>query len=234
MSRCRAAFARGGCGQPRNARIDAAIQHRDQGTAAIVGRVDLEKLGHPDWKEGLAEKDLQWARYPSDEELDEIGVRGIYLSNFAPWDANEHVKLVIEKYGWIPARQPFERTYRMFSNLDDMHENGIHDYLKFIKIGYGRGTDHACKDIRSGLMTRGQGIEMVRKYDHVKPHRDLSRWLEYVNMGEAEFDSICDGFRNDHVWRIENGQWVKDNIWGEPSAYGRVHALPSWATEVAS
>ena len=36
----------------------------------------------------------------------------------------------MEKYDWEPARQPFERTYRKISNLDDMHENGIHDYMK--------------------------------------------------------------------------------------------------------
>ena len=186
----------------------------------------LEKLGHPEWKEGLSARDLLWAQYPSDEELDEVGVRGIYLSNFWPWDANEHVKLVMEKYDWKPARQPFERTYRMMSNLDDMHENGIHDYLKFIKLGYGRGTDHSCKDIRAGLMTREHGVEMVRKYDHVKPRRDLERWLNYVNMSEAEFDAICDTFRDPRVWRVENGQWVKDTIWGEPTVYGPVHALP--------
>ncbi|HSI10804.1 MAG TPA: N-acetyl sugar amidotransferase [Chthoniobacter sp.] len=187
----------------------------------------LEALGHPEWKEGLRPKDLLWAQYPSDEEIDSVGVRGIYLSNFVNWDANEHVKLVVEKYGWRPAQQPFERTYRMFSNLDDMHENGIHDYLKFIKIGYGRGTDHACKDIRSGLMTRAQGIEMVRKYDHVKPRRDLERWLRYVGMSEEEFDATCDRFRDPRVWRIENGQWVKDNVWGEPASFGPVHAVPT-------
>ena len=106
----------------------------------------------------------------------------------------------------------------MFSNLDDMHENGIHDYLKFIKLGYGRGTDHSCKDIRGGLMTREQGIEMVREYDHVKPMRDLERWLKYVDMSEEEFDVTCDTFRDQRVWRIENGQWVKDTIWGEPAS----------------
>jgi N-acetyl sugar amidotransferase len=183
----------------------------------------LEKLGHPEWKEGLRTKDLLWAQYPADDELDALGVRGIYLSNFVPWDANEHVNLVMEQYQWIPARQPFERTYRMFSNLDDIHENGIHDYLKFIKLGYGRGTDHSCKDIRGGRMTREQGIEMVRKYDHVKPLRDLNRWLKYVNMTEEEFDVICDSFRDKRVWRVENGQWMKDTIWGRLAAYGPVH-----------
>lgn len=186
----------------------------------------LDKLDRPELKEGLTDKDLLWAQYPTDDEIDEMGVRGIYLSNFVPWNANEHVKLVMNEYDWEPARQPFERTYRMFSNLDDMHENGIHDYLKFIKFGYGRASDHVCKDIRAGVLTREKGIECIRKYDHVKPNRDLNRWLEYVDMTEAEFDAICDTFRDPRVWWIEDGKWWKDNIWGTPSAYGEVH-LPA-------
>ncbi|MDP1921639.1 MAG: N-acetyl sugar amidotransferase [Myxococcales bacterium] len=182
----------------------------------------LEKLGRPELKEGLREKDLLWAQYPSDDEIDQVGVRGIYLGNFVNWDANPQTKLVIEKYGWKPREQPFERTYRRMSNLDDMHENGMHDYLKFIKLGYGRGSDHSCKDVRGGHMTRAQGIEMVRKYDHVKSS-DLIRWLEYVGMTEAEFDAISDTFRDPRVWWIENGQWWKDTLWGEPTAYGTVH-----------
>jgi len=183
----------------------------------------LARLGRSDLAEGLSAKDLLWAQYPSDDEIAEVGVRGAYLGNFVNWEANDHAKLVMEKYGWRPAEQPFERTYRRFSNLDDMHENGIHDYLKFVKFGYGRASDHACKDIRAGVMTRDQGIAMVRKYDHVKPRRDLERWLKYVTMAEEEFDFVCDTFRDRRVWRIEGGQWVKDNLWGQPSTYGPVH-----------
>jgi len=182
----------------------------------------LVRLNRPELKEGLTENDLLWAKYPTDEEIDDVGVRGIYLSNFVNWDANVHSKLVMDLYGWRPAQQPFERTYRTISNLDDMHENGIHDYLKFIKLGYGRGSDHSCKDIRAGIMTREQGIEMVRKYDHVKPHRDLERWLKYVGMTEEEFDATCDTFRDRRVWRIKDGMWWKDNIWGGESSYGPV------------
>jgi hypothetical protein len=99
------------------------------------------------------------------------------------------------------------------SNLDDMHENGIHDWLKFVKFGYGRGTDHACKDVRSGAMTRERAIEMVERYDPVKPRRDLERWLEYVGMSEQEFDEIADTFRDPRVWvKDERGEWVKDSI----------------------
>jgi len=183
-----------------------------------LARQERKELG-----EGLVKKDLLWAEYPSDDEIDAVGVRGIYLSNYVNWDANEHVKLVMKLYGWKPAEKPFERTYRSFSNLDDMHENGIHDYLKFIKFGYGRASDHACKDIRSGRMDRKKGIEMVRKYDSVKPRRDLDRWLHYVGMTEDEFDYICDTFRDPRVWWIQDGKWWKDNIWGEPSSYGHVY-----------
>jgi hypothetical protein len=186
----------------------------------------LDKLGRPELKEGLTEKDLLWAKYPTDDEIDDVGVRGIYLNNYMNWDGHECAKLMEQEYAWKPAQQPFERTYRQFSNLDDMHENGAHDYLKFIKVGYGRGTDHSMKDIRNGRMTREKGIEMVRKYDHVKPMRDLGRWLEYVGMTEEEFDYASDGFRDSRVWRIEGGQWVKDNIWGESKKYGPVHQIP--------
>lgn len=180
----------------------------------------LKELGREDLQEGLTEQDLLWARYPSDEEILDVEARGIYLSNYVRWDGEDNAKLVKESYGWRPAQQPFERTYRMSSNLDDMHENGIHDYMKFIKFGYGRATDHACKDIRAGRMSREEGVEMVRRYDHVKPKRDLERWLSYVGMTEKEFDVIADTFRDPRVWRVEAGQWVKDNIWGGSSAYG--------------
>jgi hypothetical protein len=109
---------------------------------------------------------------------------------------------------------PFERTYRRMSNLDDMHENGVHDYLKYIKFGYGRCTDHVCKDIRAGLMTRRQGLELVRQMDHVKSS-DLKRWLEYTGMTEDQFDRVADTFRDPRVWRMEHGTWRKDDPWAE-------------------
>lgn len=182
----------------------------------------LEKMGRTEYKEGLTEKDLLWAKYPSDNDIERSGVRGIYLGNFVEWDGNKNAAIASEQYGWQAAEEEFERTYRKVSNLDDMHENGVHDYLKFIKFGYGRATDHACKDVRAGLMTRETAVEMVRKYDHVKPRRDLVRWLTYVDMSEPEFDRICDTFRDPRVWRVEDGYWVKDNVWGEPSRYGRI------------
>ena len=173
-------------------------------------------------KYGLKEQDMIWAKYPTDEEIINVGVRGIYIGNFFKWDPNSQTKLVTEKYNWQGAEKPFERTYRMMSNLDDRYENGIHDLMKFVKFGYGRGSDHASKDIRTGYMTREEGIEMVRKYDSVVSS-DLYYWLDYVGMTEEKFWQVADTFRDHRVWWIQNGEWWKDNIWGEASSYGKVH-----------
>lgn len=162
--------------------------------------------------DGITAQDMLVYRYPSDRTLYDVGVRGLHLGHYVHWEANEHVALVIEKYGWEASEEGFDRTYRRMSNLDDMHENGVHDYMKFMKFGYGRCSDHASKDIRAGLITREEGVELVRKYDHVKP-RDLARWLSYVGMSEDEFDAIADTFRDPRVWWRENGEWKKDNIW---------------------
>jgi N-acetyl sugar amidotransferase len=172
-----------------------------------------------DPQEPLKEKDLSWAKYPSDAEIIKVGVRGLYIGNFFKWDPNQHTPLVREKYGWKASDVPFERTYRLMSNLDDRYENGVHDLLKFVKFGYGRASDHASKDIRTGYMTREQGIEMVRKYDHVVSS-DLAHWLNYVDMSEGEFWRTADRFRDKRVWRAEGGRWMKDNVWGGSSDYG--------------
>jgi hypothetical protein len=163
-------------------------------------------------REGLTAQDMIPWQYPSDTEIFEVELRGVHLGNYVHWEANNHTEMVIKKYGFEISEEPFERTYRRASNLDDMHENGIHDYLKFIKFGYGRCTDHVSKDIRAGIMGRGQGVDLVQKYDHIKPS-DLTRWLEYAGMDEDEFDRICDTFRDPRVWHKKGGAWIKQSPW---------------------
>jgi len=162
-------------------------------------------------RDGLKSQDMDIWKYPCDQAMLDLDLRGIFLGNYVYWEANEHIKLVTERYGFEVSHEPFDRTYRTMSNLDDMHENGVHDYLKYIKFGYGRATDHTCKDIRAGLMDRNRAIELVNHYDLVKP-RDLKRWLKYVDMSEDEFDCIADTFRDPRVWRKEDGRWVRHTL----------------------
>jgi N-acetyl sugar amidotransferase len=181
---------------------------------------DIIKLGKKHG-ENLTEKQMYAWIYPSDEEIERVGVRGIFLSNYIKWEANDHTKLVKEKYGFLESEEEFERTYRKMSNLDDMHENGIHDYLKFIKFGYGRTSDHGSKDIRAKLISRKNAVSEVLKRDCIKS-KDLKRWLKYVGWDEKKFDVVCDQFRDPRVWWIKNGYWVKKDINGKQASYGKV------------
>lgn len=163
--------------------------------------------------EGLKEQDFIWAHYPTDEEIEEKGLRGIFISNYFGWNQAEHTKKVKELYGFEEWPGPRDRTFSRDSNLNDIHDDGIHDYMKFVKFGYGRATDHACREIRQGRMTREQGIEFIRNYDHVVPG-DIPRWLDYVGWTRVRFDMEADKFRSPKVWvKNEYGHWLKHNIW---------------------
>lgn len=160
---------------------------------------------------GLTMRELSPFQYPSDEETEEIGVRGIYLSNYIPWDAREHARLMIDKFGFETAVKR-ERTFHVYEKLEDIHADGAHDYLKYLKFGYGRATDDASMDIRHGRMTREEGIEMVKKYDHIRPS-DLDIYLRFTGMTEEEFEESIEHMRDPEIWEKVNGKWqVKDSI----------------------
>ncbi len=196
--------------------FSARVRHEH----ALRGYEWYDLLDDP--QDPLTAKDMAWAKYPSDEEILKSRTRGLYIGNFFNWDPHEHTELMKNLYDWRGAEGEFDRTYRTMSNLDDRYENGAHDLMKFVKFGYGRGSDHSSKDIRTGYLTREQGIEMVRKYDAVVS-RDVPYWCDYVGMSMDEFWNIADTFRDPRVWWIQDGQWWKDNVWGEPSAYGDVN-----------
>ena len=179
------------------------------------------------YNDEIVERELIPYKYPTDEQIEKIGVRGVYLSNFFKWEANVHGPLMVKKYNFKESKDSFERTYRKMSNLDDMHDNGIHDYMKWIKFGYGRATDHTTKDIRAGRMTRDKGIKEVLNRDHIKS-KDLKRWLNYVSWTEDYFDAEADKFRDPKVWWIKGGRWFKCDIDGIERDYGKVHLSLSY------
>ena len=169
-------------------------------------------LEEPDCE--LTRYDLAAFYYPDDEIIEEVGVRGIYISNYFEWDDRRHAEFVIDKLGFETAQpEQRDRTFNLYAKLDDIHANGTHDYLKYLKFGYGRASDDAATEIRRGRMTREEGIEMVARYDHVRP-RDLDIFLNATSMTEAEFEASVEPMRDPSIWeRDENGGWrVSDSV----------------------
>lgn len=160
----------------------------------------------------LTPYDLAPFFYPSDEDLERVGVRGIYLSNYMSWDAHEQSLLVVDKLGFETA-QFRERTFNLYSKIDDIHANGSHDYLKYLKFGYGRATDDASTEIRHGRMTREQAVELVARHDHVRPS-DLDIFLRTADMTEAALLASIEPMRDPSIWEKDaGGVWkTRDSV----------------------
>lgn len=167
--------------------------------------------------EGITESDLIPYRYPSDEELSAVGVSGIFLGYYLKWDAREQLQKVLTTDFQInlndadvgdTAHQ--EGTYTNYENLDGKFV-GVHDYLKFLKFGFGRATDHASIDIRNERIGREEAIELVRTYEGKVPRRYLEEFLEYVGMSEDEFYETLDVFTNKAIFVTDDqGRVVRD------------------------
>jgi len=167
----------------------------------LIG-IDAEALIDP--IEGITSIDLQPWMYPDDSELEKVGVRGVYLSNYIRWDAKVQHELMIDMYGYETA--PQQRTFNTYEDLHCFHSAGIHDYLKFLRHGYGKVTDHASREIRLKRMTRDEGIAMVSKYTAKKPD-DLGVFLKWIGMEEADFWDLVDNWRDSRVWAIDKGEY---------------------------
>ena len=155
----------------------------------------------------IERRDLSFVEYPDQEEIEKIGIKGIYLGNYIKWVQKDHTEFMIKNYGFTT--RPKARTYNTYADVDCNLCSGTNDYLKYLKFGYGRTTDHASQDIREGRINREEGIKLVKKYDHLKPE-DMKSLLENLKITEVEFMEAVEPFRNPNVWEKKgNGDWIK-------------------------
>jgi N-acetyl sugar amidotransferase len=133
-------------------------------------------------------KDLKFHVYPKREELKKIGVRSICLGSFQPWDVKKQVEIIKDELGWegdVVEGVPPEYNYE---KVEDMLQ-GVQDYLKFIKRGYGRMSHLASIDIRNGRLTREAGMKLVQEYEGLRPG-SLDVLLKWLDIDEDTFYKI--------------------------------------------
>ncbi len=164
-------------------------------------------------QEGIQEKHLIPYTYPADEDLARVGVTGLFLGHFVPWDGLSNA-LIAQANGFISYDKAVEGSLVNYENVDN-HQTGIHDYFKFLKFGFGRATDLACLHIRRGRMGRQDGLDAVRKLDGRFPWAYLGKALEHIleplDITVAEFIAICDRFTNKKIFcRDKSGGLIKD------------------------
>lgn len=163
--------------------------------------------------EGIEARHLIAYTYPTDEELARVGVTGLFLGHYLPWDGLSNT-LIAQANGFISYDKVVEGSMVNYENLDN-HQTGIHDYFKFLKFGFGRTTDLACLHIRRGRLNRQDGLDAVRRLDGKFPWvylgKSLSQILEPLGLSVEEFVRVCDQFTNKKIFlRDTAGKLVKD------------------------
>jgi N-acetyl sugar amidotransferase len=159
--------------------------------------------------DGLTSQDLSLYSYESDENIHKVGVTGLFLGYYFKWDLREILKKSKE-HGFSVADKPVETTYENFENLD-CYSNHVHDFLKYVKYGFGRATDNVCLDIRLGYITREEGVKLVNKYDGIPPKKAIQKYLNYTGFSEDDFFKIVYSYTNKRIFkRNDNGEFLKD------------------------
>tara|TARA_Y100001968_G_C19385800_1_gene732776 strand:- start:28 stop:1233 length:1206 start_codon:yes stop_codon:yes gene_type:complete len=135
----------------------------------------------------VKEEDVHQLIYPSEVDIEKVGVRGIYLSNYLKWDPLQQHILMTKKYGYKTAK--CQRTFDVYDHVDCWHFMGIHDHIKYLKNGYSKVLDHACREIRHGRISRNHALKLVDFYTHQDPkYNDLL--FEWLGIKKSSFEYV--------------------------------------------
>jgi len=164
-------------------------------------------------QEGIQGRDLIQYTYPTDMELKRVGVTGLFLGYYLPWDGYQNA-LFAQGYGFETYSKTIEGSSVNYENLDN-YQTGIHDYFKFLKFAFGRASDLVSLHIRRGRLSREDGIKLVKIHDGKFPWSylgcPLDEILKEIGMTLDDFVKVCGRFTNKKLFVCDaRGDLVKD------------------------
>ncbi len=162
---------------------------------------------------GIERRHLIPYTYPTDDELARVGVTGIFLGYYFPWDGWSNA-VIAQGNGFETFPHYVEGSLANYENLDN-YQTGIHDYFKYLKFGFGRATDIANNHIRRGRLSRLDAVKLVKRHDGRFPWtylgRPIQEILAEIGMTVEEFLAVCDRFTNKRLFKTDNrGQPIRD------------------------
>ncbi|HXG87651.1 MAG TPA: N-acetyl sugar amidotransferase [Vicinamibacterales bacterium] len=135
--------------------------------------------------DGVEPRELDPFRYPTYKELRKLGVRSVCLGSYYPWDVKTQSEIIERELGWqgnevegVPPEYQYEKI--------ECYMQGVRDYLKFLKRGYGRTAHLTSIDIRNGRLAREEAMRMLQEFDGKRPP-SLDLFLDFVGIDEEEF-----------------------------------------------
>ena len=153
----------------------------------------------------LSEEDICQYRYPPDSDLRRNSTIGIYLGNYVRWDPKKQHEDMIKIYDYKTSN--FSRTFDCYDYVDCYNYMNLHDLIKFYKTGYSSVTDHACREIRHGRISREAAKDLVNFYQW-QPTEYLDLFLDWLDIKETPLNFSLNRYHNKKIW-IED----EPNIW---------------------
>jgi N-acetyl sugar amidotransferase len=167
---------------------DGRGSYINQSEASLYYNLEISgKIKAEDYiDENLNEAELSKWFYPEKEKLKDSKIRYLHLGDYIFWDEEKQVEFVVKNFEWMNSK--VENAFKGYKSTECVMA-GVHDYANFIKRGIGRATVQASDDIRRGIITREEGIELAKKFDTQRPHA-LDFYLSITGFSESDFENI--------------------------------------------
>lgn len=147
-------------------------------------------------------RDMWLYTYPEDTEMKDIGVTGLFLGYYMPWDGRNNA-WIAQAHGFETYKKYVEGSCVDYENLDN-YQTGIHDYFKWLKFGFGRTCDLLSMAIRRGQITREDAMDILLKNDGIYPNnsylgKSFLDIIKDIGLTPTEFTEIINKFYNPSV-----------------------------------
>ncbi|MGH7436777.1 MAG: N-acetyl sugar amidotransferase [Polyangiaceae bacterium] len=201
-----------------------SAQERDD---LYLGGVQVSELKS---RYGLQDVDIE-PYFPEDvDKLRAAKTEVRYLGYYMKWHPQSCYYYAVERGGFQAAPERTPGTYSKYNSIDDRIDD-YHYYTTWIKFGIGRATYDAAQEIRSGDITRDEGVALVKRFDGEWPERFADEIFRYLSIPASEFPkaseafaeptvtrdyfkTLTDRFRSPHLWRKAGDGWeLRHRIW---------------------
>ena len=177
---------------------------------------------------GLSKVDFKPYMPANIKEIEKNKIEFHYLGYYLKWHPQSCYYYSVEHGNFEASPERTSGTYSKYNSIDDKMDD-LHYYTTLIKFGIGRATFDAAQEVRSGDITREEGVALINRFDQEYPKRFFPELIKYISITKEEFpiasemfenpimdkeyfDSLCDNFRSPHLWYFENYKWKLRNI----------------------
>jgi N-acetyl sugar amidotransferase len=179
---------------------------------------------------GLDDNDLVPYLPADPDDLQRKKIEVHYLGYYLKWHPQSCYYYAVENGGVQASPERTPGTYSKYNSIDDRIDD-LHYWTTHVKFGIGRATYDAAQEVRSGDITRDEGVALVKRFDGEWPARFEDELMAYLSLPEKEypiasrefaepimtkagFIKQADNFRSPHLWRQENGVWhLRHAVW---------------------